>query len=126
MSETLVGITGRDWHWDWVRRGGWSAGASELAVHIADVRRHEQADLVQLDVRSGERAATRAPEYRAAAPGEVDGLRSHAPVELSTGVVIVCRLAPAPPDDKPSRRDGKPGVPLRPIRDGSGACFART
>lgn len=34
---------------EWSRRGGRSAGAAELAVHIADVRQRERADLVRLE-----------------------------------------------------------------------------
>ncbi|WAP61128.1 hypothetical protein [Streptomyces sp. S465] len=45
MSEALVGIANRDW----VRHGGRSAGAAELAVHVADVRRRERAALVRLE-----------------------------------------------------------------------------
>lgn len=45
VSEALVGIADRDW----VRRGGRSAGAAELAVHIADVRQRERAYLVRLE-----------------------------------------------------------------------------
>ncbi|WP_229868828.1 hypothetical protein [Streptomyces chryseus] len=44
VSEALVGIADRDW----TRRGGRSAGAAELAVHIADARQRERADLVRL------------------------------------------------------------------------------
>ncbi|MGW1186327.1 hypothetical protein ACWD6J_34575, partial [Streptomyces drozdowiczii] len=45
VSEALVGIADRDWS----RRGGRSAGAAELAVHIADVRQRERAGLVRLE-----------------------------------------------------------------------------
>ncbi|MEU3256110.1 hypothetical protein [Streptomyces sp. NPDC006997] len=45
VSEALVGIADREWS----RRGGRSAGAAELAVHIADVRQGERADLVRLE-----------------------------------------------------------------------------
>lgn len=45
VSKALVGIVDRDW----ARLGGRSAGASELAVHIADVRQRERADLVRLE-----------------------------------------------------------------------------
>ncbi|MFD8491622.1 hypothetical protein [Streptomyces sp. NPDC059712] len=45
VSEALVGIADREWS----RRGGRSAGAAELAVHIADVRQRERADLVRLE-----------------------------------------------------------------------------
>ncbi|MFI2764771.1 hypothetical protein ACH5A3_39025 [Streptomyces echinatus] len=45
MSETLVGIADREWS----RRGGRSARPAELAVHIADVRQRERADLVRLE-----------------------------------------------------------------------------
>jgi hypothetical protein len=45
----LVGITERGW----VRRGGWSAGADGLAVHIADVSRCERAAVVRLEASSG-------------------------------------------------------------------------
>ncbi|MFC9118105.1 hypothetical protein ACFTWN_32900 [Streptomyces sp. NPDC057092] len=44
VSEALVAIADRDWS----RRGGRSAEAAELAVHIADVRQRERADLVRL------------------------------------------------------------------------------
>ncbi|MCL3998774.1 hypothetical protein [Streptomyces lavenduligriseus] len=45
VCEALVGIA----HREWVRGGGRSAGAAELAVDIADVRRREQAALVRLE-----------------------------------------------------------------------------
>lgn len=45
VLEALVGIAEREWS----RRGGRSAGVAELAVHIADVRRRERADLVRLE-----------------------------------------------------------------------------
>ncbi|MFF5020285.1 hypothetical protein [Streptomyces sp. NPDC001165] len=45
VSEALVGIVDRDWS----RRGGRSAGSAELAVHLADVRQRERADLVRLE-----------------------------------------------------------------------------
>lgn len=45
VSEALVGIADREWS----RRGGRSAGVAELAVHIADVRQRERADLVRLE-----------------------------------------------------------------------------
>ncbi|MFE5662225.1 hypothetical protein ACFQ9H_39295 [Streptomyces sp. NPDC056517] len=45
VSEALGGIAGRDWP----RRGGRSGGAAELAVHFADVRQRERADLVRLE-----------------------------------------------------------------------------
>lgn len=45
VSEAVVGIADRDWS----RRGGRSAGAAELAVHLADVRQRERSDLVRLE-----------------------------------------------------------------------------
>ncbi|WP_406112558.1 hypothetical protein [Streptomyces sp. NBC_01014] len=45
VSKALVGIANRNWS----RRGGRSAGAAELAVHIADVRQRDLADLVWLE-----------------------------------------------------------------------------
>ncbi len=66
VSEALVGIADREWS----RRGGRSAGTAELAVHIADVRQRERADLVRAgEVRPGERAAGHPPAHHGAAPG---------------------------------------------------------
>lgn len=45
VSEALVGIADRDWS----RCGGRSDEAAELAVHLADVRQRERADLVRLE-----------------------------------------------------------------------------
>ncbi|MDN3297224.1 hypothetical protein QWM81_24900 [Streptomyces ficellus] len=45
VSEALVGIADRDW----VRRGGRSSGAAEVAACIADVRQRERAALVRLE-----------------------------------------------------------------------------
>lgn len=45
VSEALVRIADREWS----RHGGPSAGVAELAVHIADVRKCERADLVRLE-----------------------------------------------------------------------------
>ncbi|MFI7104224.1 hypothetical protein ACIBK8_33395 [Streptomyces sp. NPDC050161] len=45
MSEALVDIADRDW----TRRGGGSAGATELAVNLANLRERERTDLVRLE-----------------------------------------------------------------------------
>ncbi|MFI7095521.1 hypothetical protein [Streptomyces lydicus] len=45
VSAALVGIADRDWS----RRGGRSAGAAELPVHLADVRQRERTDLARLE-----------------------------------------------------------------------------
>ncbi|MGF1344490.1 hypothetical protein ACQSMD_30985 [Streptomyces flavovirens] len=111
VSEALVG-TDRDWS----RRGGRSAGAAELAVHIADVRQRERADLVRLEryVRGAVLPATHphttARRQVLEALGEAGGLCT-ARTRNSDGHVIVCTLDAGhyDPDDKPPFKDGKPG-----------------
>lgn len=73
VSKALVGIAGRDWG----RRGGRSAGAAELAVHIADVRQRERADLVRLEAFVRETVLPRShPNNHGAGPGAGRGRRS--------------------------------------------------
>ncbi|MFG3122026.1 hypothetical protein ACGFYO_08490 [Streptomyces sp. NPDC048201] len=55
VSEALVGIADREWS----RRGSRSAGAAELAVHVADVRQRERAHLVWLEWFVGENVLPR-------------------------------------------------------------------
>ncbi|MFD4529503.1 hypothetical protein ACFWP7_37490 [Streptomyces sp. NPDC058470] len=112
LSEALVGIADRDWS----RRGGRSAGAAELAVHLADVRQCERAGLVRLErfVREAvlPRTYPHSTQRRRAleALGEVGGLCT-ARTRNSDGDVIVCTLDAGhyDPDDKPPFKDGKPG-----------------
>lgn len=112
VSEALVGIADRDWS----RRGGRSAGAAELAVHIADVRQSERADLVRLEryVRHAVLPATHphttARRQVLEALGEAGALCTARTVN-SDGDYIVCTLDAGhyDPDDKPPFKDGKPG-----------------
>ncbi|GAB2462652.1 hypothetical protein [Streptomyces incanus] len=92
VSEALVGIADRDWS----RRGGRSAGAAELAVHIVDVRQRERAGLEHLEVFV--RAAVLARTYPHTmerrrvleALGEGDRLCNALAIEYSTNDVILC------------------------------------
>ncbi|MCX4729374.1 hypothetical protein [Streptomyces sp. NBC_01306] len=112
VSEALVGIADREWF----RRGGRSAGAAELAVHIADVRQRERADLVRLEryVREAVLPATYPHTTRhrqvLEALGEAGGLCTARTVN-SDGDYVVCTLDAGhyDPDDKPPFKDGKPG-----------------
>ncbi|MGC5041032.1 hypothetical protein ACLQ2C_36455 [Streptomyces sp. DT73] len=112
VSEALVGIADREWS----RRGGRSAGAAELAVHIADVRQRERADLVRLEryVREAVLRATYPHTTRRRqvleALGEAGGLCTARTVN-SDGDYVVCTLDAGhyDPDDKPPFKDGKPG-----------------
>lgn len=112
VSEALVGIADREWS----RRGGRSAGAAELAVHIADVRQRERADLVRLErfvreaVLPGTHPHTTARRRVLEALGEAGGLCT-ARTRNADGDVIVCTLDAGhyDPDDKPPFKDGKPG-----------------
>ncbi|GAA2329821.1 hypothetical protein GCM10010416_55660 [Streptomyces caniferus] len=112
VSEALVGIADRDWS----RRGGRSAGAAELAVHLADVRQRERADLVKLErfVREAvlPRTHPHTTQRRQAleALGEARSLCT-ARTRNSDGDVVVCTLDAGhyDPDDKPPFKDGKPG-----------------
>ncbi len=112
VSESLVGIADREWS----RRGGRSAGAAELAVHIADVRQRERADLVRLEkfVREAVLPATH-PHTTARrrvleALGEAGGLCTARTVN-SDGNVVVCTLDAGhyDLDDKPPFKGGEPG-----------------
>ncbi|MFI5987817.1 hypothetical protein ACIBEA_44070 [Streptomyces sp. NPDC051555] len=111
VSEALIEIADRVW----ARRGGRSAGAGELAVHLADMRQRERADLVRLERFVREtvlpRTHPKTTQRRRAleALGEAGGLCTAGTVD-SNGDVIVCTLDAGhyDPDDKPSLRDGKP------------------
>lgn len=111
-SEALVGIADPDWS----RRGRRSAGAAEQAVHVADVRQCERADLVRLESLVRESVLPRTHpntmEQRRAleALGEAGGLCTARMVD-GDGDVIVCTLDTGhyAPDDKPPFKDGKPG-----------------
>ncbi|MFD6940927.1 hypothetical protein ACFWAP_32850 [Streptomyces goshikiensis] len=112
VSEALVRITDREWS----RRGGRSAEAAELAVHIADVRQRERADLVRLEryVRQAVLPATHphttARRQVLEALGEAGGLCTARMVN-GDGDYVVCTLDAGhyDPDDKPPFKDGKPG-----------------
>ncbi|MFD5098342.1 hypothetical protein [Streptomyces albidochromogenes] len=117
VSEALVGIADRDW----VRRGGRSAGAAELAVHIADVRQRERADLVRLEAYVRKTVLPRTHPNTTArrrvleALGEAGGLCTARTVEMSSGDVILCtrKAGHYDPDDLPGfkrgKSDGTPG-----------------
>ncbi|MFB8415289.1 hypothetical protein ACFC63_07205 [Streptomyces albidoflavus] len=125
VSETLVGIADRDWS----RRGGRSAGAAELAVHIADVRQRGRAGLVRLEEFIRGHVLPRTHPHTTVrrrvleALGEAGGLCTartrNADGERGRGTrtgnadghVVVCTLDAGhyDPDDKPPFKDGKPG-----------------
>lgn len=112
VSEALVGIADRDWS----RRGGRSAGSAELAVHIADVRQRERADLVRLEKFVRENVMPRVHPYTTTrrrvleALGEAGGLCT-ARTRNADEDVIICTLDAGQynPEDKPLFKDGKPG-----------------
>ncbi|MDX3733700.1 hypothetical protein [Streptomyces caniscabiei] len=112
VSEALVGLADREW----LRRGGRSSGAAELAVHMADVRQRERADLVRLErfvresVLPGTHPHTTAQRRVLEALGEVGDL-CKARTRNADGDVVVCTLDAGhyDPDDKPPFKDGKPG-----------------
>lgn len=112
VSEALVGIADREWS----RRGGRSAGASELALHIADVRQCERVDLVRLEryVREAVLPATHPHTTRRRqvleALGEAGGLCTARTVN-SDGDYVVCTLDAGhyDPEDVPPFKDGMPG-----------------
>ncbi|MFF3748694.1 hypothetical protein ACWDFH_20790 [Streptomyces kronopolitis] len=112
VSEALVGIADRGWS----RRGGRSAGAAELAVHLVDVRQRERTDLVQLERFVRESVLLRTHPHTTAwrrvleALGEAGGLCTARALNAD-GDRIVCTLDAGhyDPDDKPPFRDGKPG-----------------
>ncbi|MFB7852341.1 hypothetical protein ACFC34_35735 [Streptomyces sp. NPDC056053] len=112
VSEALVGIADRDW----ARRGGRSAGAAELAVHIADVRQRERAALVRLEafvrgsVLPRTHPNTSARRRALEALGEAGGLCT-ARTRNADGDVVVCTLDAGhyDPDDKPPFKGGEPG-----------------
>lgn len=88
VSETLMQITVTEG-----RGGRLSAGAAELAVHIAYVRQRERMDLVGLKAFLGEAVPARhgAP-LRPGGAGEADRLCNACIVGYSTGDVILCTL----------------------------------
>ncbi|MFC9878004.1 hypothetical protein ACFVJW_00010 [Streptomyces libani] len=117
VSEALVDIADRDWS----RRGGRSAGAAELAVHLADGRQRERAGLVRLEAFVRETVlprthlnTTQRRRVREAL-GEAGGLCTARTVEMSSGDVILCTRGAGhyDPDDLPGfrrgRSDGAPG-----------------
>ncbi|MCL7494819.1 hypothetical protein M8I34_25960 [Streptomyces sp. MCA2] len=116
-ADDLVGIADRNWS----RRGGRSAGAAELAVHIADVRQCERAGLVRFEafVRGTGllRAHPNTTKRRRVleALGEAGGLCTVRTVEMSSGDVILCTREAGhyDPDDLPGfkrgKSDGTPG-----------------
>ncbi|MEU5084249.1 MULTISPECIES: hypothetical protein [Streptomyces] len=112
VSEALVGIADREWS----QRGGRSVGAAELAVHIADVRQRERADLVRLEkfvresVLPGTHPHTTERRRVLEALGEAGGLCT-ARTRNADGDVIVCTLDAGhyDVDDKPPFKGGKPG-----------------
>lgn len=112
VSEALVRIADREWS----RRGGRSAGAAELAVHIADMRQRERADLVRLErfVREAVLPATHPHTMARRRVLEALGAAGRlctARTRNSDGDVIVCTLDAGhyDPDDKPTFTDGEPG-----------------
>ncbi|MFJ8495457.1 hypothetical protein ACIRBZ_45100 [Streptomyces sp. NPDC094038] len=114
VREALVGIADREWP----RRDGRSAGASELAVYMADVRQRERADLVRLErvvresVLPGTHPHTTARRRVLEALGEAGGLCTARTRNADgDGDVAVCTLDAGhyDPDDKPPFKDGKPG-----------------
>ncbi|MEU3034688.1 hypothetical protein [Streptomyces griseoaurantiacus] len=112
VSEALVGIADREWS----RRGGRSAGAAELAVHLADVKQRERAGLVRLEMFVRESVLSRTHPHTTArrrvleALGEAGGLCT-ARTRNADGDVVVCTLDAGhyDPDDKPPFKGGKPG-----------------
>ncbi|MFF5491495.1 hypothetical protein [Streptomyces virginiae] len=112
VSEALVGIADRERS----RRGGRSAGAAELTVHLADVRQRERTDLVRLERFVRETVLPRTyphtTQRRRAleALGEAGGLCT-ARTRNADEDVIVCTLDAGhyDLDDKPPFKDGKPG-----------------
>ncbi|MGW2479428.1 hypothetical protein ACWCWQ_06245 [Streptomyces sp. NPDC001571] len=112
VSEALVCIA----HREWSRRDGRSAGAAELAVHIADVRQRKRAGLVRLERFVRENVPSRTyphiTQRRRAleALGEAGGLCT-ARTRNADGDVIVFTLDAGHYDleDKPPFKDGKPG-----------------
>ncbi|MFD3537594.1 hypothetical protein [Streptomyces sp. NPDC058664] len=112
VSEALVGIVDRDW----ARRGGRSAGASKLAVHIAYVRERERAALVRLEAFVRESVLPRTHpdtmERRRVleALGEAGGLCTARTVN-SDGDYVVCTREAGhyDPDDRPPFKAGEPG-----------------
>ncbi|GAA2265016.1 hypothetical protein GCM10010232_66520 [Streptomyces amakusaensis] len=111
-SEALAGIADREW----AQRGGRSAGAAELAVHIAYARQRERADPERLEtyvrqtVLPGTHPHTTARRRVLEALGETSGLCT-ARTRNADGDVVVCTLDAGhyDPDNVPPFKDGKPG-----------------
>lgn len=97
------------------------AGAAELAVHLADVRQRERADLVRLETFVRETVLPRTHPNTTQrrrvleALGEAGGLCTARTVEMSSGDVILCTREAGhyDPDDPPGwkrgKSDGAPG-----------------
>ncbi|MFJ7209785.1 hypothetical protein ACIQWR_40440 [Streptomyces sp. NPDC098789] len=112
VSEALVSIADQGW----AQRGGRSAGAGELVVRLADVRRRERADVVRLErfvrdvVLPDTRPNTTARRRALEALGDAGGLCTARTVD-GDGDVVVCTLQAGhyDPDDEPPFKDGEPG-----------------
>ncbi|MGW2415966.1 hypothetical protein ACWCV5_27900 [Streptomyces tubercidicus] len=105
---------------EWAQRGGRAAGTAQLAVHLADARQRERADLVRLEafVRGTvlPRTSPHTTEWRRVleALGEAGGLCTARAVN-SDGDVVVCTREAGhyDPEDLPGfmcgTSDGTPG-----------------
>ncbi|MET8422222.1 hypothetical protein ABZV41_43395 [Streptomyces sp. NPDC005098] len=113
VSEVLVQIADRSWE----QRSGRSAGAAELAMHVADVRQRERHEVERLRAFVREMVLARTHPNTAERRqvlevlGEAGSLCNARTVELSTGDVITCTREADhfDPDDRPSWKEGKPG-----------------
>ncbi|WP_229883991.1 hypothetical protein [Streptomyces omiyaensis] len=112
VGEALVGIADREGS----RRGSRSAGAADLAVHIACARQCERADLERLEACVREGVLPGTPPHTMArrrvleALGGAGGLCA-VRTWNADGDVVVCTLDAGhdDPDDEPPFKDGKPG-----------------
>lgn len=92
VSGALVGIAGREWS----RCVGWSVGAADLAVHLADVRQRERGGLerfVREDMLPRRHLHTTVLRRVVEALGEAGGLCT-ARARGADGDVVVCTLEP--------------------------------